>query len=134
METMTPDDIDQMARGLINKTERRDSKGDLRIGAKLKEARALFGFPRSTVAEVTGVDITSITRLENGQRMFSAHSLTHILLGLRETVRLFAPTKVRLYDKWMIEMLEVVREVEEEERLRRRKNGQRPLTSQRGRR
>lgn len=125
-----------MARGTLvsGRTTDRRQKGDLRIANKMKEFRAVFGFPRSTVATVTGIHLTSITRIELGQRMFSAHSLSHIITGLRETVKIMSPGKLRTFDKWAMELLEVVAVVEEEERLRRKASGERSFTTPEGRR
>lgn len=133
--TLTPDDVDQMAKGAFRKPgggERRN--GDMRIGEHLMKFRQELGYPRTTVARATGVSVTTITRLELGQRMFSAHSLSGMIVGLRELVELMQPAKKRWYDGWAMELLKIVHTVEEEERIDRRARGQRALTTENGRR
>ena len=115
---MTPDDIDRMARGAMKKWN--PDPGDMRIAKKLMEVRAIFGFPRSTVAGATGISLTSITRIELGQRGLSAHSLSHLVTGLRDLVRMLFPNRLRTFEKWTFEFIKVVATVEEEQRIARR--------------
>lgn len=124
MEKLSQSDIEQIARGAFRRPSTaggENKPGDMRISRKLIEFRQQFAFPRSTVAKLAGVSLTSITRIELGQRMFSAHSLSGLIIGLREGVRMLFPRRVREYDKWAFEMLEVVHTVEEEQRLERRR-------------
>lgn len=118
MENLTPDDIDKMARGAMGKWN--PDPGDMRIAKKLMEFRANFGFPRSTVAGATGISLTSITRIELGQRGLSAHSLSHLVTGLRDLVRMLFPNRIRTFEKWAFEFLKIVATVEEEQRIARR--------------
>lgn len=118
MDQLTPDDIDKMARGAMSKYN--PDPGDMRIAKKLMEFRATFGFPRSTVAGATGISLTSITRIELGQRGLSAHSLSHLVTGLRDLVRMLFPNRIRTFEKWAFEFLAIVATVEEEQRIARR--------------
>lgn len=118
MENLTPDDIDRMARGAMRGSGR--DPGDLRIGKKLMEFRGEFGFPRSTIAQASGINYTSITRIELGQRGLSAHSLSHLITGLRELVRMMFPNRQRTFEKWAFEFIAIVATVEEEQRIARR--------------
>lgn len=130
---LTPDDIDRLVQGPTRKPGAGELKpGDMRIGKKLIEFRTQFGFPRSTVAEVAGVSVTSITRMELGQRMFSAHSLSGVLVGLRKLIRLVNPKQMRAYEKWAFELLEIVHTVEEEQRIQRRIEGKKSYTTEDG--
>lgn len=120
MENLSPDDIDKMARGASNKNP---DPGDMRIAKKMLEFRSEYGFPRSTIAQAAGVSLTSITRIELGQRGLSAHSLSHIITGLRALVRMMFPNRLRAYEKWAFEFIEIVAIVEEEQRIARRSEG-----------
>ena len=118
VDQLTPDDIDRMARGAMKKWN--PDPGDMRIAKKLMEVRTIFGFPRSTVAGATGISLTSITRIELGQRGLSAHSLSHLVTGLRDLVRMLFPNRLRTFEKWTFEFIKVVATVEEEQRIARR--------------
>jgi transcriptional regulator with XRE-family HTH domain len=122
VEHLTPSDIDRMARGALSGSG--VNPGDIRIAKKLLEFRGEYGFPRSTIAQATGVSITSITRIELGQRGLSTHSLSHLVTGLRGLVRMMFPNRIRSFEKWAFEFLEIVATVEEEQRIARKRAAQ----------
>lgn len=116
MDALTPQDIERMAAG-SNET------GDLRLGVKLMEFRTTFGVPRETLASLSGVSVTTITRIELGQRMVTTYSLTHLIKGARQFVKMIAPRRVRTFEKWALEMVFIVADITEAQRLERIQNG-----------
>lgn len=119
--TLSQSDAEKMIRAAYAGTRKwKDNhrKGDMRIGAALVSMRVSYGLPRSTIASVTGVSLTTITRLELGVRSFSAHSLSRLITGLRKAVNLLHPGRKAEFDKWALEFLALVAEVEEEDRVR----------------
>ena len=118
--TLSQEDAEQMIRSAYSGTrvwKDRTRKGDMRIGAALVSMRVSYGLPRSTIASLTGVSMTSITRLELGVRSFSAHSLSRLLVGLRNGIHMLFPGRKAEFDRWIIDFLYLVSEVEEEDRL-----------------
>ena len=62
--------------------------------------------------------MTTITRLELGVRMFSAHSLSRLVTGLRNGIHMLFPGRKHEFDRWIIDFMYLVSEVEEEFRLK----------------
>lgn len=105
--------------------------GDPRVAVKVAQFRNNFRIPRRVWGEVSGVSQTSLYRVEKGQRDFSIHSLPNAILGGRKLVKQLHPYRVREYDAWARELVEIVAVVESEkaahkkERIReRRKTGE----------
>lgn len=95
----------------------KNRNGDMRVGAALVSMRVSYGLPRSTIASLSGISMTTITRIELGIRSMSADALTNILTGVRGGIKLLHPGRRAEYDRWMIDFIGMVASVEQEERL-----------------
>lgn len=120
--SLSQEDAERMIRSAYSGSREwtdQNRKGDMRIGAALVSMRVSYGLPRSTIASLSGISMTTITRIELGIRNMSADALTNILTGVREGVKLLHPGRRTEYDRWMIEFIGMVAKVEQENRLER---------------
>lgn len=106
---LSPSQVQELAAGNTGR-----GGGDPRVAAKVLEFRELFPFPRRVLAEVTGVNYTTLLRIEQNKRDFTLYTLTGFLVGARRLVKQVQPNQLKTYDVWVRELFEVLAVLERE--------------------
>lgn len=78
-------------------------KGSIRVAASLRGFREQFGYSRNDVASAAGVDVSTISRIENAKRPCRGLLLAKILLGYESLIKHTSPRWKGKYYRWVFD-------------------------------
>ena len=82
------------------------------IGAKIREFRTMFGVPRSILQDVSGLNYTSLYRIERGERGMSAATIAKIVVAMYTIMRRINVNRRLEFVAYLMDLMELVARAE----------------------